>query len=153
MAYLASSSTAAGEIAQLHHSKETYTIRFDRKADGMRYDRRTRTVIANPTSGLRVKSSGAIQSPALGTGHEISHAAEHDRIGTKAMAERVVPPQTATVGADGGITVTVGTSVEEARATGIESQMAEELGEAKRNNYHDESGDVRTCGPTSTTQC
>lgn len=155
MGYLGSSSTAAGEILQLHHSNDTYTITFDRGADaGMGYNHDSRTVTINPTTGLRVDSSGATQSPALGGGHEITHAAQHDRVGTQAFENSLEAPiLNVQNNSGGGISVTYGVSQEEKRATNVESKMAGELGEASRQNYLDERGPVTTCGPTSTTGC
>lgn len=57
----------------------------------MGYDEESRTATINPTSGLRV-GSGEIQSAAIGAGHEISHAAEHDRIGTEKMQANLEAP-------------------------------------------------------------
>ena len=120
----------------------------------MGYSDQTRTVTINPTSGLIIKSCGAIQSPALGAGHEISHAAEHDRIGTKAFENNLETPIVSVKNSpDGGMTVTYGTAPEEKRATTVESKIANDLHEAQRKNYNDSKGTVTTCGPTSTTQC
>ena len=153
MSYLFFSSTAAGELMQLHHSKETYTIKFDRQAGGIHYNDDSRTVTIDPTSGLRIKFTGEIQSPAIGAGHEISHAAEHDRIGTDAFVRNLEASVSGGVRADGVYQVKVGISREEARATSIEGQMARELGEPARQNYHDQSGTVTTCGPRSNKEC
>jgi len=91
MGYLGTSSTAAGAILQLVNSNETYTIKFD-PSSPTGYDRDSRTITVNPTEGLRVTSSGQIQSPALGAYHEISHATQHDKIGTTAMAQSLEAP-------------------------------------------------------------
>lgn len=154
MSYLYSSSTAAKDLAQLHFSKTTYTIVFDRKADpGMAYDHNTRTVTINPTSGLKVRSSGKTQSPALGGGHEIGHAAEHDRIGTEAFEKNLEAPILSVTPMGNGIKVVYDTSKEETRATQNETKMGKELGEPTRNNYNDHEGPVTTCGPTSNERC
>lgn len=153
MGYLMTSSTAAGEILQLHHSEQTYTIRFDREASQMGYDADSRTVTVNPTEGLIVRSSGEVQSPAMGAGHEISHAADHDRVGTAAFKNSLETPTSASVTSDGRVQVKVGISPAEAKATGVESKIGRELGEPTRNNYHDQSGTIKTCGAKSNSGC
>jgi len=100
-----------------------------------------------------MRSSDAIQSPAIGAGHEVSHAAEHDRIGTDAIIINNDPVMTTREGKDGVMEVLIGTSVEEARATETESAIATELGEPVRTKYSDYSGTVKTCGPTSNNPC
>lgn len=148
MGYLGTAPTAAGMILELHHSNETYNMQFDR-SNPTGYDRDTRTVTINPREGLIVRSTGEIQSPALGGAHEIAHAVQHDKIGSEAMERNLEAP----VVEVRGTAFFYGTSPEEARATNVESQVARELGEAQRQNYHDESGTVKTCGATSTTEC
>lgn len=154
MNYLVNSPAARHEIQQLKGSSRTYRIVFDRSTQDMGYDDRTRTVTINPISGLVIKSSGDIQSPALGAGHEISHAAEHDRIGTKSFKKNLETPVVSVKNTlDGGVTVTYGIAPEEKRATTIESQIAKDLHESQRKNYNDSNGTITTCGPTSTKQC
>lgn len=148
MGYLLTSNTAAGQIADLHFSKETYTIQFDRSSPSA-YNHDSRVVTINPTEGLVVKSTGQIQSAALGGLHEISHAVQHDKIGTAAMEKSLEAPLLESK----GFSFTFGTSPEEARATRVESQVARELGEPQRRSYTDEKGTVKTCGATSTTEC
>ncbi len=148
MGYLGTSSTAAGMILNLHHSTQTYTFSFDR-SNPSSYDHNTRVVTINPTEGLVVSSTGEIQSPALGGAHEISHADQHNEIGTVAMEQSLEAPLIEIR----GTSFTYGTSPEEARATRVESQVARELGETARQKYTDESGTVKTCGATSKTQC
>ncbi|MBS0211588.1 MAG: RHS repeat-associated core domain-containing protein, partial [Proteobacteria bacterium] len=149
MGYLAMSPTARGEISQIANSKQTYTLSFDNKAT-MSYNHDTRTVNINPTKGLLIKSSGKIETPALGGGHEISHAAEHDRIGTAAMVKNLAAPLVSSSMKNGTFTFTYGTSVEEARATSVETKMGKELGDNTRQNYHDSWGAITTKGPLST---
>jgi RHS repeat-associated protein len=153
MGYLMTSSTAAADVMQLHLSEQTYTIQFERGSGEMRYREDSRTVTVDPESGLRVKSTGQIQSSALGTYHEIAHAAQHDRIGTAAYKASIESPQKSTNNPDGSVSVVAMTSKEEARATSMESRAARELGEPTRQNYRDESGSVKTCGPRSNTAC
>ena len=95
---------------------------------------------------MRVNSAnGAIQSPAVGGGHEISHAAEQDRIGDKAFKQALESPPSAS----GGYKV----PAEEKRATAVEGKMAKELGEPSRARYQDSKGSVKACSPTSTKEC
>jgi RHS repeat-associated protein len=153
LAYLMGSRTAREEISQVHNSRETYTLSFD-KAGTLSYDQETRTVTIDPTSGLRVGDAGDIQSPALGAAHEISHAAEHDRIGTTAFESALeAPVLNLEVAPSGAISVTYGVSPEEQRATAVEAKIAGELGEPARSDYTDDRGSVKTCGPTSRVEC
>lgn len=145
------SGTYSAEIRQISGSNETYTISFNRGGK-FGYDEDTRTINIDVTSGLRVKSSGEIQSPALGGGHEVSHGAQHDRVGTKSFKESLVAPQSSS-DKNGGMQIEVGISPEEARATRTESKAAKELGEPARRNYHDSAGPVRACSPTSNKEC
>lgn len=102
-------------------------------------------------------------SPAMGTGHEITHGAEHDRLmdsmgdaaGTTAFVDSLAAPMeyVGTLPDGRGASYRIGISPEEARATSIETQIGNELGEATRQNYHDVGPDVTTCGPTSTSSC
>lgn len=152
MAHVSFSKTASGEFDRINKSKEIYTIQLTR-GEEPRYDRDTRTVIINPQSGLQIKSSGKIQSPALGGIHEISHAAEHDRIGSAAMEKNLESPVTVEDRPGGGIIVKYKASNEEERATRVEGRAAKELGEPARKKYGDNIGPVRTCGPTSEKRC
>ena len=153
MFYLLKSPTARAEIVQVSESEERYSFVFDRGEDAlMGYSTDTRTVTINPTSGAIVKSTGEIQTPALGAAHEISHAAEHDRAGTETVIANNEPSVDMRI-VNGVYTVLYGTSKEEARATETESKIAKELGEATRKKYSDFGGEVRTCGPTSKKPC
>ena len=152
IAYLAQSPTATAEIAQIQNSATTYDISFSKGDDNMQYEKENRTVHVDVTSGLKVGESGAIQSPAVGAAHEISHAAEHDRIGTDALMKNSESPSTSYT--DGETTVIVSKpSIEEERATRVESKIAGELKEPARAKYDDQKGTVRTCGPTSRKGC
>jgi len=150
MRYLGQSKTFRAELRQLQNSRESYKISFDRNSNAiMRYDDRSRTITIDPTAGLRIDSSGEIQSPALGGAHEVSHAAEHDRVGTEQFKAALDAPLKE-VGDRG---YSFGTPPEESRATKVEGKIAHELGEPSRKNYADERGTVRTCGPTSRSEC
>jgi RHS repeat-associated protein len=145
--YLMRSPTARGEFRQLTDSKQTYRLVFDRGKDAvMSYDHDTRTVTINPTSGLRVGAKGEIQSPAIGAGHEVSHAAEHDRIGTEALVKNLEAPVVEVeMTPDGGMSVTYDVSPEEQRATAVEGKIAKELGEPIRSSYTERSTARRSC--------
>lgn len=133
------------ELRQILLSDETCTIQFNRNGD-FGYDESTRTVHIDVTSGLRIKSSGEIQSPALGGGHEVSDAAEHDRVGLSAFRSSLVAPQSSS-DSNGVMQIKVGVSPEEARATSVETRAARELGEAVRKSYGDTNGTVKVCSP------
>ncbi|MEH6421051.1 RHS repeat domain-containing protein [Pseudomonas sp. CGJS7] len=152
MAHVSFSKSASIEFSRISQSKAMYTIEFT-KGEEPRYDRDTRTVVINPQSGLIIKSSGKIQSPALGGIHEISHAAQHDRIGSAAMEKSLEAPVTVEDRPGGGIIAKYKASAEEERATRVESRAARELGESARRSYGDSDGSVRTCGPTSVNRC
>jgi len=152
MMYLARSPTAMKEFAQMVNSKELYTVLFDKTAMP-EYQWQNRTVVVNTRSGLIIRSTGKVQTPALGGGHEMSHGAEHDRVGTEKFVKSLETPGETKIGKDGTVTFLMGISDEEARATKTETQMAKELGEPTRKNYNDTSGEVTTCSPTTTNQC
>jgi RHS repeat-associated protein len=154
MAYLLGSETAAGEISRIENSEQRYMIVFDggNLAESS-YDEETRTINVGTTSGLIVGEEGEIQSPAIGAGHEISHAAEHDRIGTDALLKNLEAPLLNSEMKGDAMVFQFGTSEEEKRATAVETKIARELGEPTRKNYTDEKGPVKTCGPTSREQC
>ncbi|MBS0194662.1 MAG: RHS repeat-associated core domain-containing protein [Proteobacteria bacterium] len=153
--YLSLSPTFRGEMSQIINSKNHYTLQFDSGNDvknGYNHDNRTATI--NPRKGLLVRSTGKIQSAAIGAGHEISHAAEHDRIGTAQMIDNLKTSFTFDgVSPDGKYTFRSGTSREEDRATSMETRMARELGDIARSSYHDELGRVNVASPTSTESC
>lgn len=57
-------------------------------------------------------------------------------------------------GAMAGVSTIFGVSPEEKRATGVETQIATELGEATRKSYTDDNPvPVTTCGPISAEIC
>lgn len=89
---------------------------------------------------MRIKSSRQIQSSRVNGGHEISHAAEHDRVGDKAFGEALKRP------ADGSV------SKEEARATEVEKEIGKGLGEPTRKDYKD-AGEMVKCNPKAMTGC
>ncbi len=146
------SPTVMKELNQISSSDTVYTIEFNRGGN-FEYKSALKTVQIDVSSGLRIRSSGEIQSPALGGAHELSHAAQNDRVGDKALNASLVSPQTVTTGSNGETNVIVGTAPEETRATNFESKAAAELGEPSRQNYHDAAGTVNVCSPTSNTEC
>jgi uncharacterized protein RhaS with RHS repeats len=137
------SETAHSEMRQLEESGKTYTVLIDNNVQPG-YDPNTRTVRLNPSYGFRIKSTGQVQSPKVNSGHEITHAAEHDRVGDKAFGTALKRP----TNSDG----TKGVSPEEKRATIVERKIGEELGEPTRKDYKD-AGDMVKCNPKATTGC
>jgi len=87
-----------------------------------------------------------------GGGHEVSHAAQHDRVGLSAFQASLVAPQSNSE-SNGVMQIRVGVSSEEARATGVETRAARELGEPARKSYSDTNGTVNVCSPTSNREC
>ncbi len=61
-------------IARVERAHTAYTLRIVHH-DGDAYEDATRTIDWDPHSALRT-SRGGRQSPALGLGHELDHAAE-----------------------------------------------------------------------------
>ena len=147
--YLQKSGVFASNFEQLEKSQHQYRVVVDPKATRFQYDHRDRTIIYNPYEGLRL-GSRSIQSPALGFGHEVSHAARHDRnpSGYLRDIERSVKGSTTSKGEVETVVVTAGPSREETRALRDESRMARELGEDTRGT-HSEGREVRVDSPLS----
>ncbi len=142
LAYLSGSATHRANMEAMEASPDTYTIFSTTQMDS-EFKPDSRTVIMNVESTL--ETSNGTQSPALGGAHEISHAERHTRDpgGLKTDSIRPPgPPVAPTVDANGVtiITVSVGIAPEEARATSVENQIAKELGEPQRSDYHDTQG-------------
>lgn len=105
-----------------------YTIRVDSRAENW-YDADTRTVYINPESSTTIKSNGEKINPVLTTAHEVSHAAQHDRVGTEKFTQSLVRP----VDQNGK----QGVSPEETRATQVEQQVGKDLDMPVRKDYLD----------------
>jgi hypothetical protein len=148
--YLSRSPTASADITRLESSSRTYTMRVDPTAPPRSFDYNpaNRTIMFNPISGLILNNS-QIQSPAIGAGHELDHAAQQDLVGTQAFMQSLSRSQTFSYD-ENGLTVTMGTSPEEVRATTQEAAIAQELNEPARVS-HGEGQPVTVLGPTSTT--
>lgn len=148
--YLSRSPTASADITRLENSSHTYIMNVDpSSASGsFDYNPANRTITFNPISGL-VLNSGAIQSPAIGAGHELDHAAQQDLIGTQGFTQSLARQQTFNYDEKGNLTVTLGTSAEEIRATTQEGKIAQELNEPSRIS-HGEGAPITVLGPTST---
>jgi hypothetical protein len=146
-AYLAGSATARTNASQLERSKHTYTIIVDPSAErpAHSFDPKTRTITFNPTVGLQL-DDGSVQSAALGLGHEEAHAARLDADPQGYKADRK-PSSSKMEVIDGELVVTWGTPREEQRATAVESEIAEELGEPTRST-HSEGTEVKVPSPT-----
>ena len=147
--YLAKSPTARAEFNQIAQSDTRYVIELAQSGGSGEYNMRDKVIRIPTREGLMVESSGEIQSPAIGAIHEISHAAENDRVGNQQYRAN------AWLGRPTIITPTPQASPEEERAVGIESKVMNEVGEsAHRKSYYDYSEKkVTTCGATSTTRC
>jgi hypothetical protein len=135
--------TAHGEVRQMEGSSRPYTVVIDNNIEPG-YDPNTLTVKLNPSLGFRIKSTGEVQSPKVNGAHELSHGAEHDRVGDVAFGEALKRP----TNQDG----TKGVSREEARATKVEQKVGKELGEPTRKNYKD-SGERVKCNPKAASGC
>jgi hypothetical protein len=123
------------DYSQLENSSETYTI-YVKEGNPTVYNPNTRNIGYDPRAGLKIKKG--VQSPAMGVRHEVSHAAEHDRIGRD--------PRT-----DGrGRKSETAREREEQRATNAETQTAKNLGEPTRERQT-EGEIVRV--PTPTIKC
>src|SRR5699024_5279324 len=142
--------TAMGELNQIVQSDTMYAIEFSHSG-GVSYSPSTKVIHINTRSDLKVKSTDEIQSPAIGAAHEISHAAQHDRIGNAQYIKNAW--------LDRPITVTLvyppPVSPEEQRAVRVENKVIDEVGgTAHRKGYYDTvDKDITTCGATSTQQC
>lgn len=121
------SPTAHGEVMRLEQSKDVYTIRIDDRATNW-YDADSRTVYVDPNETLTIASSGEQQGGEINGAHEISHAAQHDRVGDDAFSKSLERPITP----EGS-----GVSPEENRATEVEKEVGKDLGLPTREHYRD----------------
>src|ERR1700676_1827585 len=76
-AYLSRDAVERSLIRRVEHSRIPHRIVTDRRGDDS-YQPDTHTIRWDPTSALRTSGHGR-QSPALGLGHELDHAAMSDR--------------------------------------------------------------------------
>jgi len=118
------SPSAHEELRQLEKSPETYTVVLGNELRPQ-YLTDTRTLRLNPSLGIKVRSTGEVQPPAVNSAHEISHAAQHDRLGTDAFVATQRDIQAN------------GVDREENRASTVERQVGRELGEPTRQYYRD----------------
>jgi RHS repeat-associated protein len=146
-AYLKKSPTFRKQFLRIKNSKITYTIMVGGSVKSQYFPTLKRIYI-NPKVGMKIKSSGKIQSPSIAGAHEIAHAADNDRLGDKKFK---IDSNTSVLDAN-GVPIPKD-DVEEERATRIESTVAKELGEPTRKSYTDAGPDVTTCGPTSNNVC
>ncbi|MEL1265384.1 RHS repeat-associated core domain-containing protein [Pseudoxanthomonas putridarboris] len=123
---------ARGEWEQIDESSRLYTAIVDSEVDPW-YDGNNHIIYLNPHKGLRIasvtrgKGRRSIQSPEVNGGHEISHAAEHDRIGDEAYARALQKQGNKP-------------SREEVRAQKVEKEIGKDLNEPTRKNYEDHKG-------------
>lgn len=118
---------------------------------GSVFDSKKKTLDYNPREGVRV-NDGSIQSPALGFGHEIAHAARAftDPEGfakdnqPSSSEVRIEPSNDPNV--IGTIYIEYGVTAEDVRVMELEGAMATELGEPTRAS-HDEGTYVEAPSP------
>ncbi len=133
------SPTAHAELQQLERSSEIYTIVMGNDLEPG-YVTDTRTIRLNPSLGIKLSSTDEVQPPTVNSAHEISHAAEHDRVGTRefAKAKRDIQKN--------------GVDREENRASSVERQVGRELGEPARQYYRDYDKGVK-CSSDMSSGC
>jgi RHS repeat-associated protein len=133
------SPSAHSELQQLERSAEIYTIVMGSDLEPG-YVTDTRTIKLNPSLGIKVSSTGEVQPSAVNSAHEISHAAEHDRVGTGEFtrAKRDIQKN--------------GVDREENRASSFERQVGRELGEPTRQYYRDYDKGVK-CSSDMSSGC
>jgi len=118
VAYLAGDSAMRHVLDRAEHARAALHLRVNTHDDDS-FDPNTRTVNWDPYSALRT-TSGGTQSPALGLGHELAHAAVSDRTRDRGSA-------IALRGYD---------DAEERRVIrGAEAHAAQTLGEATRHDH------------------
>ena len=116
--YLERDSSMRAVIAKVEHSRTEVTLRIVHNGAD-RYEPDNRTVVWDPLSALRTTAGGR-QSPALGLGHELAHAAAASSLLDRGMRARLR-------GYD---------NAEERRVVrGAEAHAARTLGEAARSDH------------------
>lgn len=140
MAAMSMSQIARNELRQLEESKHTYTIIIS-NTQSPTYDPNTRRVWLNPVMGLRIASTGEIQTPDVNSAHEISHPAEHDRLGDAEYHKSLTTIEKN------------GVSKEENRASALERKVGEELGVPTRQYYRDVTREHVECNKKSMSGC
>ncbi len=133
---MAFSPTGRLELQQLELSKTIYTFHLDSRATNW-FNPITNTIHVNPVSNTIIKSSGEILDARLAGLHEVTHAAEYDRVGADAFNQALQPIFRTTQDSSGNTVVMPGTSPEENRATRVEQAAAKELGLPARQDYQD----------------
>lgn len=158
MAYLSKSPTFAKMYSTLENSPQVYRVQFltVNNAGGTvhsKYWQALHTVRINPKLGMKIKSSGKIESPAIVAAHEIAHAYLQNKLGEQKFLQTLNTPVT-----KNGATVPLSKdSAGEEQATDQERQVANELGAPVRSSYTDvvpgNKGFVNTCSATSSKEC
>jgi hypothetical protein len=153
------SSTFSKDFKQIQNSKTTYAVKIDPKTLDTHYDDKTKTITYNPTDALKVKNG--IQSPAMGFGHEIDHAARDDENHSQFIKDQATPVESGGVKTIDGVETAItlfSDSPDELKAMSAEKQMANELHEPTRSSHsegeHVKVGDPsKHCTNTSTNHC
>jgi hypothetical protein len=136
--YLIQSNTFNDLYYKLDSADEVFTVNFnDDKV--MSYDYPTKTINYDSNQGLKIKSSGSIQSPALLLSHEMGHA-QQDLTG---YMDKVYSNY------DGSDVNKYKTINIENPNVKLETRIAKELGEPTRQNYDDRIGFVNVDSPTT----
>jgi hypothetical protein len=78
LAYLSRDPVERALIRRVEHSRVPHRILIDHRGEDS-YQPDTRTIRWDPTSAMRTTHHHGRQSPALGLGHELDHAAENAR--------------------------------------------------------------------------
>ena len=127
-------------LYQLEKSKSTYYIQASPN-DGSFYDRRTRTIFWNPTSGL-FTNEGHELSPTTILNHEIDHALQHDRAPQQMQQDAKEKDDN------------YGNMEEKRVITGSEQKTAQRLGEItdKEVTRKDHGGMIYTTTNSTTTE-
>jgi RHS repeat-associated protein len=138
VAYMSQSATFKEQFAMVASSPITVTVVFT--DTGSVFNGENNELSYDPSEGLQL-DNGSIQSPGLGFGHEIAHAARA-LSDPEGYAAENMPSETSIEfepqeGSLPEVTVKWGTTAEDARVMKIESSMASELDEPQRNS-HDE---------------
>ena len=141
VSYLNKSSKFKHIYNTVENSKTEIFVDFINNND-MVFDPNSKKISFDAYSGLKVKSNNGVQSPALGLGHEIKHAYQFIN-GTYNNVLSTFKGKT-----ENELKEHMRINLEEP-ATKTESQIARELGEPERMNYHDHIGTVRVKSPIS----
>lgn len=142
------SKTFSKQFSVVTSSNETVTVEFTDQQSA--FEASSNTLFYNSSEGVALED-GSIQSPALGFGHEIAHAARDLSDPEGYEADNHPSETTVEIDLTGEtlpeISITWGTTPEDERVMPIESSMASELGEPQRDS-HSEGEPTEVSSPT-----